>query len=80
MFHAHRTAMLMDPTISRLRRARLELGWTLEDLAEAIYVDKSMLGRYEVRNLPVPRRSQALLSRALGIPEHELFGPDRRAL
>jgi transcriptional regulator with XRE-family HTH domain len=73
IFAAVREAGLEDPSISPLKRARLEASITQEELGRRAFVSGGMISEYEAGKLP-PKRTRVHIARALRRSEPSLFG------
>jgi transcriptional regulator with XRE-family HTH domain len=64
----------------RIRAARVERGWTQEDLAAAVGVSRSAVAQWETDRAGQLRANLTRIAEALGISvEHLLYGEDKRA-
>jgi transcriptional regulator with XRE-family HTH domain len=65
---------------ARIRAARLERGWTQDDLAAAVGVSRSAVAQWETDRAGQLRANLTRIAEALGISlEHLLYGEDKRA-
>lgn len=64
---------------ARIRAARLERGWTQDDLAEAVGVSRSAVAQWETDRAGQIRANLARISEVLGVSVEQLvYGEDRR--